>query len=420
MGKLTVFHVRAAKNGRHCDGDGLYLMVNGNRARSWVLRIQHQGRRRDIGLGSVDLGRRRQDDPVHAVEILRRKVLTLAEARDKAAILRRLTLAGLDPVAERDREVRRIPTFAQAVDLAHAELSRGWTAKHAADFKSTMLSYAIPTLGSHSVDIIDHAMIRATLAPVWTDKPSTAKKVFTRINQVLAYCHATGLRTQDVPQKQVVRRGLARQSQSQHHPAVPFRQVPLFMHDLLGGTESSGRLALAFAALTASRSGEVRQATWDQIDLDTKIWSKPAHIMKSRRASSIPLSEAALVILRRAAVLRGKSHVVFPGRSGALLNNGALRNSMLAQGWGHATVHGLRSSFRDWAAEEMPAIPAMVAELILSHSVLSQTERAYLRSDLTAMRRTLMEAWAAFIMPQPEKPASGASAPCSGPLTIDR
>ncbi|MFD2134681.1 tyrosine-type recombinase/integrase [Novosphingobium resinovorum] len=228
------------------------------------------------------------------------------------------------------------------------------------------------------------------------------------------------MRTQDVPQKQVVRRGLARQSQSQHHPAVPFRQVPLFMHDLLGGTESSGRLALAFAALTASRSGEVRQATWDQIDLDTKIWSKPAHIMKSRRASSVPLSEAALVILRRAAVLRGKSHVVFPGRSGALLNNGALRDSMLAQGWGHATVHGLRSSFRDWAAEEMPAIPAMVAELILSHSVLSQTERAYLRSDLTAMRRTLMEAWAAFIMPQPEKPASGASAPCSGPLTIDR
>ncbi|MFD2134680.1 Arm DNA-binding domain-containing protein [Novosphingobium resinovorum] len=125
MGKLTVFHVRAAKNGRHCDGDGLYLMVNGNRARSWVLRIQHQGRRRDIGLGSVDLGRRRQDDPVHAVEILRRKVLTLAEARDKAAILRRLTLAGLDPVAERDREVQRSPTFAQAVDLAHAELSRG-------------------------------------------------------------------------------------------------------------------------------------------------------------------------------------------------------------------------------------------------------------------------------------------------------
>lgn len=401
MGKLTVNGVRAAKAGRHADGDGLYLYVKPQGARSWVLRVQFMGKRRDIGLGSVDVSPRQPDDPIHDVPLLHRKSLTLAEAREKAAQLRRLAHAGLDPVTERDREKRQIPNFAKAVELAHDEFAKGWAPKHAAAFKSSLTRHILPSLGQHRVDVIDHAMVRDALADIWTEKPVMARKLRVRINQVLGFCKARNWRTRDLPDAKEVRKGLAKHGRPAHFAAMPFKAVPDLLSAIQAESDTPGRLALAFAILTAARSGEVRNATWEQIDLEAKIWTRPASIMKMRVEHVSPLSEAALAVLERARPITGGRGLIFPGKKDRTLSDMTLTKALRTAGHTDVTVHGFRSSFRDWAAETMPTIPSMVASMALAHSVGTETDRSYLRSDLQDMRRTLMTAWADYLVGKP-------------------
>lgn len=381
MGKLTVKQVKAAKPGTHVDGLGLLLRVRETGARSWILRVQVDGQRRDIGLGSdADL--------------------TLAEAREKAAHLRKLARQGLDPIAERDRHKRQVPTFAQAIELAHAELAKGWEEKTGEAFKASLLAHAAPVIGRRKVDTIGAADLIEVLEPIWTDKPHQARKIRRRMVQVLKFAKARGWRSAPVPEPHEVRQGLARQDLGEGFKAMPYAEVPAFFADQLGKDATASRLALLFAIATAARSQEVRLARWEQIDRDRRLWSRPAQIMKSGAAHVATLSPAALALLDMAREKWGGAGYVFPSaREARPLSDMALSKLMKLAGRAE-TVHGFRSSFRDWVAEEMPTVPAMVPEMALAHKVGTKTEQAYLRSDLRALRFELVDAWGAFIAPR--------------------
>lgn len=415
MGKLTMTKVRSAKPARDAsgramltrfaDGQGLYLVVKPSGARSWILRVQADGRRRDIGLGAVDLdgaGREAfgRNDPLAALSLMQRKSLSLAEAREKAAALRKLAKAGADPIAERDKERRAIPTFAQAVTAAHEALAHGWTERTAKAFQSSLLAHAVPRLGRQRVDAIGAGDIILALAPIWQDKPVIARKVRARILQVLAFAKARGWRTDPLPDARELRSGLSKQVRGENFAAMPFDQLPAFVAAQLALEPAASRMALLFAIVTAARSGEVRRATWDQIDLEARTWTRPASAMKMGAAHVVTLSDAAVAVLERMAPDKGlREGLLFPGaRRGRPLSDMSLSRIMRLAGRAE-TVHGFRSAFRDWAAERMPTIPAMVAEMALAHRVGTATEQAYLRSDLRDMRRALMDGWGRFAAP---------------------
>lgn len=251
MGKLTATAVKAVREpGRYPDGDGLMLFVDGNGARKWVLRIQLNGKRRDFGLGST-------------------KDVTLAEAREGAAALRKQVLAGIDPVAEKKREREPIPTFAAAARRVHEEHKRGWkNGKHQAQWIATLETYAFPKLGDLTVDTIEGPAVRDVLAEIWLEKPETARRVRQRIGTVLDWAYAKGFRATEAPMRSLSK-GLPRQPRKgdRHHAALPYTEVPAFLAKLREWV-SLGRLALEAALLTAARSGEVRGATRSELDLE--------------------------------------------------------------------------------------------------------------------------------------------------------
>lgn len=379
MGKLTALHVKNAAPGTHVDGKGLLLRVKPSGAKSWILRVQHQKRRQDIGLGSID-------------------DLTLAEAREKAAVLRKIARQGRDAIAERDKGKVVIPTFAEALVSTHDEKRKGWSDKTAAQFLSSMELHAVPVLGKRRVDAIEGEHIIAALAPIWTEKPQIARKVRHRISEVLSFAKARGWRADPVPPAKEITAGLAKQPASESFAAMPYTQVPDYFSAQLAKGDTPARLALLFTILTAARSGEVRQANWGQIDRDTAEWRRPSPVMKGGKAHTVTLSAAALAILDRAAKISGDSDLIFPSVRGKVLTNAAI-GKMFRDSGRSETVHGFRSTFRDWAAERMPQIPYAVAEMALAHNVGDRVERAYLRSDLRDMRRELMDAWASFVAP---------------------
>lgn len=257
MGKLTVMGVKNAKPGKHGDGDGLLLWVKPSGARSWVLRVQHNGRRRDVGLGALS-------------------DLTLSEARDKAAQLRKQMRQGVDVVADRKRLKLMMRTFAQATEAAHAALAAGWSEKTGAAFLSSLKEHAYPVLGQRRVGEIASRDVIEALAPIWTAKPQQARKIRHRIMQVLAFAKSHGWREAALPEAVELRRGLAKQPRSQGFAAVPYAQVPELVAGELAKPRSVARLALLFAILTAARSGEVRGARWEQIDLKARTWTRPS------------------------------------------------------------------------------------------------------------------------------------------------
>jgi len=380
MGKLTDLKARNAKVGTHGDGDGLYLRVKPTGAKSWVLRVQFQGRRTDIGLGGYPTD------------------LSLGEAREKAAQLRKLARQGKDAREERDREKVMIPTFKEAMLKAHAELSKGWSSKNAASFKSSLEDHIVPKLGTKRVDHITSADVIAALAVTWTEKPALAQKLRVRLLQVLSFAKANGWRKEALPDPRELRDGLAKRPKGGNFAAMPYKDAPGFVADQIGRDDSAGRLALLFTIATAARSGEARSAQWQHIDVKARTWARPAELMKGGLKHTVTLNDLALVVLERAKPLSGGKGLVFPGnRPGAPLSDMTLSKVMRTADRAE-TVHGFRSSFRDWAAEQMPTVPAMVAEMALAHSVGSKTEQAYLRSDLRDMRRTLMDAWSAFLL----------------------
>jgi integrase len=422
MAKLTVAEVRNARPGTGADGQprkrvlvdgqGLLLIVAPTGARNWVLRVQEgkgadgKPRRRDIGLGAVDAdgaGRRAfatDDTRLADTPLMMRKALTLAEAREKAAALRKLAKAGADPVAERDRERRRIPTFAEAVTDAHTALSRGWADRTAKAFLASLTEHACPKLGAMKVDAIGADDVIVALGAIWHDKPVIARKVRARIMQVLAFAKARGWRAEALPDAREFRAGLAKQARGDNFAAMPFADVPAFVADQLGRDQATSRAALLFAILTAARSGEVRQATWEQVDIEARTWTRPAVIMKMGAAHAVTLSDAAIAVLERLAPNKDlRAGLIFPGaKEGRPLSDMSLTKIMRLASRTE-TVHGFRSAFRDFAAERCPTIPAMVAEMALAHRVGTATEQAYLRSDMRDMRRALMDAWSRFAAP---------------------
>lgn len=380
MAKLTALGVKKAGPGKHGDGGGLYLLVKPSGARSWVLRVQHNGRRRDIGLGALS-------------------DLSLSAARDRAAQFRFQMRQGVDVVADRRHKKMMMRTFAQATEAAHKALAAGWSDKTGAAFLSSLKEHAYPVLGQRRVGEIASRDVIDALAPIWTAKPQQARKIRHRIMQVLAFAKSHGWRDAPLPEAVELRRGLAKQPRSQGFAAVPFADVPQLVADELAKDHTAGRLALLFTILTAARSGEVRGARWEQIDLQARTWTRPAELMKSGLEHVVTLSPAALAVLDLARQKFGPVGLVFPSaKRDVALSDMALGKVLRAAGRAE-TVHGFRSSFRDWAAEKMPSVPAMVAEMALAHSVGNATEKAYLRSDLRDLRRELMGAWGAFVAP---------------------
>lgn len=383
---LTALQVKSAKPGRHADGRGLYLVVKppntkGDSARSWVLRVQADGRRRDFGLGPTDL-------------------VSLADARAKAIKGRQLMREGLDPSIEWKRKKSTAPTFEVAARQYVEQVKAGWSnAKHSDQWLSSLERHAFPIIGDRLISTMDVADIQDALRPIWLEVPETARRIRQRIGAVLDYAHAQGWRAAEAPMR-AVGKGLANQPKKRgHFEAMPYTAIPSLMEKLRAEETSVGRLALEFTILTAARSGETRGATWDEIDFDAKLWSIPASRMgKTRQPHTVPLSDDAVAVLERAKVYSdGPKSVIFPGVGNKPMSDMTVSKALRALSGSGATVHGMRSAFRDWVAEKMPHIPGDVAEAALSHTVRNKVEAAYRRTKYLDQRRDLMATWASFL-----------------------
>jgi integrase len=386
--KLNALAVRRAKEpGLYGDGKGLYLRVGEGSAKSWALRYMLDGRAREMGIGSYH-------------------DLSLAEARERARGYRKLVKDGIDPIDQRrdDRLAKRAErakggmTFRQAAEAYVAAHEAGWkNPKHAAQWPSTLAAYVYPLIGSLPVQAIDTGLVMRVLEPIWAKKPETAGRVRGRIESVLDWATSRGHREGDnparwrshldnlLPQKSKIRK-------VEHHPALPFGQIGAFMAELRRQPGVAAR-ALEFTILTAVRTGGVIGARWDEIDLAGRVWVIPPKRMKAGKEHRVPLSAEMLAILD---ALPREGDFVFPGgKAGRPLSNMSMAMVLRRMARGDLTVHGFRSSFRDWAAERTN-FPRDVAEMALAHTIGDKVEAAYRRGDLFQKRRQLMEAWAKF------------------------
>lgn len=378
MGRLTAVSVKSARTvGRYGDGLGLFLQVRAKEQRSWVVRVQKAGKRRDIGLGSA-------------------ATVTLAEARIKAAKVRSEIEAGLDPVAER-RKAGGIPSFRKVAALVFEQNKKTWrNGHHQWQWMRTLEMFAFPSIGDLPVSEITGPMVRDLLADIWLTKPETARRVRQRVGTVLDWAYSKGFRDAEAPMRSITK-GLPRQPRNdKHHAALEYTGVPSFVARLRADTETSGRLALEALILTATRSGEVRSAAWSELDFDAGTWTIPAERMKANRTHVVALSTEAVDVFRRTAKLRiAQEPLVFPGaRFGKPLSDMTLVKIMRDMAVA-ATPHGFRSSFRDWAAEKTD-YPGEIAEAALAHAIPNKVEAAYRRTDFLEKRRKLMKDWGAY------------------------
>ncbi|HQS03921.1 MAG: integrase [Halothiobacillus sp. 20-53-49] len=383
IGKLTARQVDTKPDGFHSDGGNLYLRVKGG-SRAWVYRYKDKGRVRELGLGPTSI---RKLKDVRAVAEAMRKAH--ADGRDPGELLRG------DPVEPISM------TFEQcAQDLVEAKRP-GWkNAKHAQQWINTLRDYAFPVIGNKPPAEVSLADVKSILLPIWSTKTETATRLRQRIEAVLDYaavhdlCDGTrnparwkGVLNKILPEP-------AKVSTPEHHAAAPYADVPLIMSALCGKSHISAH-CLRFTILTSARSGEARGATWDEIDLDTGIWTIPAQRMKAARPHRVPLSDAAMDILIEMQAWKMENNPrVFPGARGGLLSDVAM-NKTLHSVAPEVTVHGFRSSFRDWGAEQTN-FPAAVLEQALAHTNPNKVEAAYQRSDLFELRWKLMQMWAEF------------------------
>jgi len=380
MAKLTATKIKAIKDpGRYGDGDGLCLLVKKSGSRSWVVRIQKDGKRRDIGLGSA-------------------KKVPLALARERSQIVRVQIEAGLDPVIER-KKAAGIPIFREAAALVYEEQRKTWkNAKHNYQWMQSLEHFAFPSIGDMAVDKIEGPAVRDLLVQIWLTKHETAQRVRQRINTVLDWSVAKGYRQHSLPMN-VINKSLPKipKGQKKHHAAMPFDDIPAFMSQLRGKT-GFGSLALQFSVLNASRPGEVRLATWSEIEVEAATWTIPSERMKMGREHIVPLTKPALDVLRLAKEMAdGGEQLIFPGfRRGRPLSDMAMVKILRDFGLSY-TAHGFRSSFRDWVAEKTE-FAGDTAEAALAHVVKDQTEAAYRRGTQFEKRRTLMNAWSSYCM----------------------
>lgn len=387
--KLTARTVQSAREpGRYADGGGLYLHVGPTGSRSWLFMWKTDGRRREMGLGPV------RDVP-------------LARARELAEEARRTVRAGRDPIRERDQAAKaaeaalaRAKTFGEAADALLDDVSEGWrNDKHRKQWRMTLTTYCA-SIRDKAVAEITTEDVLSVLKPLWTRVPETASRLRGRMERVLSYAKVKGWRTGEnpalwrghlalmLPKRQKLTRG--------HHKAMPFEDVPGFIAKLRE-TEGISARALEFAILTAARSGEVLGARWIEIDLDARVWTVPAGRMKAGREHRVPLCDRAVEIIGAMSENR-TSDFVFPGmRPQKPLSIMALE-MVMRRAEADSTVHGFRSSFRDWCGERT-TYPREIAEAALAHLVGNEVERAYRRGDALEKRRKLMSAWGAFCEP---------------------
>lgn len=387
--ELTALEVkRLTKPGLHAVGGvaGLYLQVTHSGARSWILRATVGKRRRDIGLGGYP------DVP-------------LAQAREKAREARELIKQGIDPVEQR-KAARTALIAAQASRITFDQAAARFlsskrhefkNAKHAAQWESTLKTYASPIIGRLPVSEVELPHIVEILEPIWTTKTETASRLRGRIEAVLAWATVAGYRSGDNPARwkghlDAVLPKPSKVAKVKNHRALPIDDMGAFMV-ALRKREGMAAKALEFLILTAARSGEVRGATWDEIDLKAKVWTIPAERMKAGKEHRVPLSDPAVALLEALPRLAGSPYV-FPSARGGMLSDMAL-SALMKRMAVDAVPHGFRSTFRDWCAERTN-YPREVAEMALAHTISDKVEAAYRRGDLFEKRRRLMADWARF------------------------
>lgn len=377
---LSVVGIRAIdKPGRYADGNGLYLKVDESGAKRWELRTVVRGKRCGIGLGGL-------------------KVVTLAEAREEARNYRAMARNEGDPLAEKRRARKVVPTFRVAAETVHKTHAKAWkNAKHGDQWINTLKAYAYPALGDRRVDQIDTPDILKALQPIWLTKQETARRVRQRIGTVLDWAKAAGFRSGSNPVEEISK-ALPRQSERKgHHAAMPYAEVPAFIQGFRRDDAATiPDLAFEFLILTAARTGEVLEARWEEIDLEQAAWTIPAGRMKAGREHRIPLAPRGIELLKQAKLLAAGSAFVFPGRSGKKPMSNMVLLMTMRRLKSDYTVHGFRSAFRDWASERTN-FAREICEAALAHIVKDKTEAAYRRGDLFEKRRGLMETWAAFV-----------------------
>jgi len=394
VGRLTALKVARAKApGMYADGGGLYLQVTEGGA-SWIYRYMLNARARAMGLG-----------PIHTI--------TLAEARERATQARKLRLDGIDPIQQRrsERAAQRVAgatamSFRQCGDAFITSREAGWGALHRRQWTNSLAQHVYPVIGDVRVQDIDTTLVMKVVEPLWRSIPETASLIRGRIEAILDWAKVRGYRTGENParwrghvDKLLPARGKVRKVE--HHAALPYAELPTFLA-ALREQEGIAALALEFTILTCVRSGGTRFARWSEFDLLAKVWTVPAQRMKAQREHRIPLSARSLAILQE---MHARRHAddgfVFPGRKvGRPLADTVLLRLLQRLGRGDLTIHGFRSSFRDWAAERT-SFPREVAEMALAHSIPSAVEAAYRRGDLFEKRRKLMQQWATFCTTEP-------------------
>lgn len=406
--KLTAMKVDKQKApGVYGDGGGLWLQVSEAGGKFWIFRFTLNGRARWMGLG-----------PVHTV--------SLAEARDHAMECRKMVRAGIDPIEFRnakDRQYASELARAMATSVTFAECSKryiaahreGWkNAKHITQWENTLATYCAK-MNDTPVSVITTGQVMECLNPIWTTKAETASRLRGRIEAILDYAKVMEWREGDNPARwkghlDHLLPPQSRIKRIEHFPALPYAQIAAFMVELRK-EEGIGAKAVEFAILTAARSGEVRGAVWGEFDLDSALWTVPAERMKAKKEHRVPLSAKAVALLRDRHQATGGKGLVFPGRkkdtplsdmslTAVVRRMDADRQDREQKGWRDAkgdlvTVHGFRSSFRDWGAE-CTAYPNEVLEMALAHAIDGKVEAAYRRGDLFDKRRRLMEEWAAY------------------------
>jgi integrase len=403
LSPAAVKNLAKTEVGRKCyvsDGGGLYLQRSPGGGRSWVFRGARLGRRFEMGLGSLqDVG--------------------LAKAREKARRIRdELSVDILDyvPPLERRRAAKaaqklskaKVVTFQEAAEAFIASKAVGWKSiVHAKQWPASLRDHAYPVIGDLDVGAIDTGLVMKVLEPIWATKPETASRVRGRIESVLAWATVRGHRTGPNPAiwrghldkllakpskaKEAVRRSTGR---AEHHPALPYAEIGSFMVDLRQ-QQGAGARALEFVVLSATRAGETLGARWEEINVAERLWTIPASRMKAGREHRVPLSDAAMRVIEQMAAIRQGEFVFTGAREGRPLSQMAILMLLRRMGHTDLTVHGFRSSFRDWCAERTN-FPAEVAEMALAHKVGSKVEEAYRRTDMFEKRRLLAEQWANF------------------------
>jgi len=389
--KLSALAVTRAKEpGYYGDGAGLYLQVSKSLTKSWIFRFTMSGRQREMGLGAL-----------HTV--------TLSQAREKAKECRSKLLDRVDPL-----EARNTAKLDEALDRAKAmtfdecaaayiAAHRGsWkNAKHAAQWVSTLATYASPVIGALPVASVSTAMVVKLLQPIWEEKTETATRVRARVESVLDWATVSHFRAGENPARwrghlDNLLADPGKLSKVVHHAALPWQAIDAFMTDLRGREGIAAR-AVELAILTATRSGEVRGATWGEFDLGEAMWTIPAERMKGGREHRVPLSTTAIAMLRTAVRVSDEA-LVFPGaRAGTPLSDMSLTAVLRRMGRKDITVHGFSSTFRDWCAESIGnSFPREVCEHALAHSLPDKVEAAYRRGDLIEKRKVLMQVWADY------------------------